>query len=138
MAAEPGEEGEGKDDEGPGFDKLELKKFIKLAKGKPLPWAFYPGDGKRDPVFAMHRRLQPDMLRKTIRKDAKEHEKEAEGKAGKDMKFGSGTLSVKDGVLEVAIGKVVPGIEKKFRKMLREMKIPMKVEFKAGGGGEDA
>lgn len=119
----PEESDEGEDG-GLGLDKAEFKKFIKLAKGKALPFAFCPASGDEEALFTMHRRRKPEVLGKAARKESDQ------------SKFAFGTIKTEGDTLVISATRSLPGFEKKMKKLLRELKIPMKIKINGEDSGE--
>lgn len=119
---------DGDDDGGGGLslDRQQLKKFMKLGASRALTFAFVPAAGEDEPLFAVHRRKKPDNLGKAARKEAEQ------------TRVGYGTMTVEGKTLMLACEKAVPGMAKKLKKMLRQMKVPFDVRLTDTDGNEIA
>lgn len=122
------EDDEGDDDEGGGLslDAMQIKKFMKLGATRELTFAFVPAAGEEEPLFTIHRRKKPDNLGKAAKKEAEQ------------TKVGYGTMTVEGKTLILACDKSVPGMGKKLKKMLRQMKVPFDVKLTDADGNEIA
>ena len=120
--AEDGED----DDDGGGLrlDTAQIKKLVKVGRSRPLTFAFCPGAGDEEPLFTLHRRKKPDILGKTARKESDA------------SKVAYGTMTVDGKCLVLTCERVIPGMGKKLKKMLREQKVPMDVKLLDAEGNE--
>lgn len=118
--AEDGEE----DDGGLRLDTAAIKKFVKLGRNRSLTFAFCPAAGEDEPLFTLHRRKKPDMLGKVARK-------ESEG-----TKVAFGTMTIDGKCMVLTCERVIPGMAKKLKKMLREQKVPLDVRLLDAEGKE--
>ncbi|MFT7058040.1 MAG: hypothetical protein ACJASV_000540 [Pseudorhodobacter sp.] len=106
------------------LDKSALKKLVNIARTKPLAFAFCPSAGEEDPVFFIHRRKKPDVLGKGLRKESGQ------------PKVSFGTVSVNGKVMNLTCDRVIPGMSKKLKKLLRDQKVPMDVMLLDAKGKE--
>ncbi len=138
MAAAAGQDDD-EDDEGAGLDGLELKKFIKKARSKALPFAFVPPAGQEDPRVILKMRGNPRKLSDELRNPPSGGDDDDDGakkkKGKKASKFVFGFARVDGKTMKLTIKKDMPGLKKKFEKMLREAKIKMTVEPKVTPNG---
>lgn len=104
------------------LDRSELKKFMKLARNKELPFAFCPASGKDEPMFTAHKRKKPDTLGKKAKKEAEQ------------PKYACGTMKVEGKTLTLTCERQVAGMERKLGKFLRKMKLPLEVRIADEGG----
>lgn len=102
----------------------ELKKLVKLARSKSLPFAFCPGAGENEAMFCIHRRRKPDVLGKAVRKEAEQ------------TKVAFGTLAAEGKILSLTCARLVPGMAKHLKKYLRSQKLPLKVILLDASGQE--
>ena len=103
--------------EGPG-----LKKLFKLAKKKPLPFAFNPDNNIPDCYLAMHRKKSAKILGK----DAKDE--------GNGAKAAFGTVKVEKKLLILNCERVVPNMAKILKKYLKLQKIMLNIEVRDENG----
>jgi hypothetical protein len=75
-------------------------------------------------LFTLHRRKKPDMLGKMARKESD------------SSKVAFGTMTVDGKCLVLTCERLLPGMEKKLKKMLREQKVPMDVRLLDAEGKE--
>ncbi len=106
-------------------DKLEgpeLKKMVKLAKKKPLAFAFCPGKKMDEHVVMIDRRKGPTILSKAAKK------------IGTSPKVAFGTMSVNGKVAELTCERVVPKMAKTLKQYFRIQKLMLNiVVFDADG-----
>lgn len=121
----PEDEEEGSESEF-GQKGMALKKMMKVARTKPLSFSFVPGSGDKEATFGLHRRKKPEVMGKSMRKEAEQPK----------VAFGTAKLEGKELVLTCT--KVVPGMEKKLQKTLRKEKLALTVKVVEGGGGDNA
>lgn len=107
----------------PKFEPEELKKLIKLGKQRELSFAYCPGGVDGD-VFLVHRRKAPDMLGKKARKEADR------------PKAAYGTFRVEGRVITMTCLALVPALDKRIRKFLRENRVSMQVALLDAAGKE--
>lgn len=125
MAADDDDNEDGEGGEGPGLDKAELKKFIKIARTKEVTFAFIPTGGDEDDVFTAHRRKKPDTFGKDSRKEAEER------------KVAYGKMKVEGKTITLSCDKSVPGMDRKVAKLFRKQKIAYEVKIVEPGGEEE-
>lgn len=121
----PEEQEEGSESEF-GLKGMALKKMMKIARNRPLSFSFVPGAGDQEPTFGMHRRKKPEVMGKSMRKEAEQ------------PKVAYGTAKLEGKELVLTCTKTVPGMEKKLMKTLRKEKLAVTVKVVEAGGGEDA
>lgn len=114
------------DDDGGGLrlDTAAIKKMVKIGRSRALTFAFCPAAGDEEPLFTLHRRKKPDMLGKMARKESD------------SSKVAFGTMTVDGKCLVLTCERLLPGMEKKLKKMLREQKVPMDVRLLDAEGKE--
>ncbi|MBL4919059.1 hypothetical protein [Szabonella alba] len=117
-------EDEGEDGAGLGLEGIQLKKFVKIARKQPLPFAFVPGTGDEEPTFMLHRRKKAEVMGKTLRKETGQ------------SKVSFGMMSVEGKTVSLTCDKVVPGLGKKLQRFFRQQKVPMDVILLDAEGNE--
>jgi len=93
----------------------ELKKLIKIAKGRSLSFAYAPASEEEQDLFAIHRKKAPDRLAKTARKETG------------GTKVAYGTFSVVGKLLSLTCQKPLPALDKRLRRYLRARKLSMEI-----------
>lgn len=99
-------------------DKLEgpaLKKMVKLAKKKPLAFAFCPGKKMDEHVIMIDRRKGPTILGKAAKKE------------GTSPKVAFGTMAVSGKVAELTCERVVPKMAKTLKQYFRTQKLMLNI-----------
>lgn len=99
-------------------DKLEgpeLKKMVKLAKKKPLAFAFCPGKKKEEHVVMIDRRKGPGILGKAAKKE------------GTSPKVAFGTMSVNGKLVELTCERVVPKMAKTLKTYFRTQRLMVNI-----------
>lgn len=93
----------------------ELKKLLKLAKKRPMPFAFCPSAGDDDNVLIIHRKRKPDMLGKVAKKE------------GEGTKVAFGTFTIKGREMSMTCEREIAGLAKKMKRHMKIEKKPMNI-----------
>jgi hypothetical protein len=93
----------------------ELKKLIKIAKGRSLSFAYAPAAEEEHDLFAIHRKKAPDRLAKTARKETG------------GTKVAYGTFAVAGKLMSLTCLKPIPALDKRLRRYLRARKLSMEI-----------
>jgi hypothetical protein len=91
----------------------DLRKILR--RGRPVPFAFTPGKGEDDSLFAAHRKRPPEMIAKATRRESGQTR----------VAFGTFTVLGKELVLTCI--QELPAIAKKLKKHLRAERLPMNI-----------
>ncbi|MAY87785.1 MAG: hypothetical protein CML02_13845 [Pseudooceanicola sp.] len=106
------------------LEGAELKKMVKLAKKKDMPFAFCPGKKKENHVVIVDRRKNPKILAKAAKAE------------GDSPKVAFGTMAVSGKILELTCERVVPQLAKTLKQYLRLNKITLNVRILDENGNE--
>lgn len=106
------------------LDRQELKKFLKLARTKEMPFAYCPAPGKEEDCFTSHKTKKPKKLGKMAKDDVEQ------------PKYAFGTMKVEGKIVTLTCDRTIAGMERKMGKYLRKMKVPLQVRI-AGADGEE-
>ena len=93
----------------------ELKKLIKVAKKRPIAFAFSPGSGDDDAIFALHRKRKPDILGKAVKKE------------GEGSKIAYGLCEVQGKNMTLTCERECPQLAKRLKRWLKAQKAPHNV-----------
>lgn len=97
------------------LDGAELKKMLGVTRRQPLAFAYCPGKSADTDVFALHRKKQPDVLGRDLRKE------------GDGNKVALGMAALDGKVLSLTCERELPGMAKKLKKLLKVQKLPLNV-----------
>jgi hypothetical protein len=89
----------------------DLKKMLKIAKKRPMQFAYCPGQSAESDLLALHRKKSGAIMGKALR---------AEGDGNK-MAFG--TFSVEGKLVTLQCDRVLPALAKKLKKFLKSNKV---------------
>ena len=95
----------------------DLKRHIKFAKEKSLPFAYNPGGPKEEDYFALHRKRSAEQLGKAAKKD------------GPSAKVAFGEAKVDGRVLELRCTKALPSMARKLKQHLKANKVSMNIRI---------
>lgn len=104
------------DDEDIRPDTADLKALFKVARNRPLLFAYCPGGADED-VLLLNRRRRPERLAKDARRES----------SGTKVAFGS--LTVQGKILTVTCDRELPSLARRLAKYLREKHVPMEVQI---------
>ncbi|MES2846784.1 MAG: hypothetical protein V4804_03175 [Pseudomonadota bacterium] len=101
----------------------EMKKLIKMGKQRPLPFAFSPG-GEQPDLLLFHRKKAPEKLAKKARKETGA------------TRVAYGTFAVTGQEMKLTCLRLMPQLDKRVKKVLREMRISLSVTLLDADGKE--
>jgi hypothetical protein len=93
----------------------DLRKILRRGRRRPVPFAFTPGKGEDDSLFAAHKKRPPEMIAKATRRESGQTR----------VAFGTFTVLGKELVLTCI--QELPAIAKKLKKHLRAERLPMNI-----------
>lgn len=99
-----------------GMTKADLQPLLKLARKKPVAFAFNPGKSDNEHYLNMDRRKNPAVLGKIAKTE------------GPGAKFSFGTVEVDGKLLNLTCEKALPAMAKKVKKYLKSQKISLNVQ----------
>ncbi len=100
----------------------ELKKHLKLAKARPLAFAYAYGPSEDEDSFAIDRKKKPDTLGKAL------------NAASIGTKYAHGMVTVEGKDMVLTLHRELPGLAKRVKKHLRQHKAPLNVRIVSADG----
>jgi hypothetical protein len=93
----------------------DLRKILRRGRRRPVPFAFTPGKGEDDSLFAAHRKRPPELIARATRRESGQTR----------VAFGTFTVLGKELVLTCI--QELPAIAGKLKKHLRAERLPMNI-----------
>jgi hypothetical protein len=93
----------------------DLRKILRRGRRRPVPFAFTPGKGEDESLFAVHKKRPPEMIAKATRRESGQ------------TKVAFGTFVVQGKELILTCIQELPAIAKKLKKHLRIERLPMNI-----------
>lgn len=88
-----------------------LKKMLKIAKKRPMPFAYCPGQSPETDLLGLHRKKNGAIMGKALRAE------------GDGNKIAFGTLSVEGKLVTLECERILPALAKKLKKFLKFNKV---------------
>jgi hypothetical protein len=93
----------------------DLRKILRRGRRRPVPFAFTPGKGEDESLFAVHKKRPPEMIAKATRRESGQ------------TKVAFGTFVVQGKELILTCIQELPAIARKLKKHLRQERLPMNI-----------
>ncbi len=113
--ARPAKDDEDDDDHRYAVTGDDLRKILRRGRRRPVPFAFTPGKGEDESLFAVHKKRPPEMIAKATRRESGQ------------TKVAFGTFVVQGKELILTCIQELPAIAKKLKKHLRVERLPMNI-----------
>lgn len=95
----------------------DLRTILRRGRRRPVPFAFTPGKGEDESLFAAHKKRPPEMIAKATRRESGQ------------TRVAFGTFVVQGKELVLTCIQELPAIAKKLKKHLRAERLPMNIRI---------